>query len=109
MNAASTLVPVGWYHFHSNVVLEAARLTGNTEEGLEHFSIEVATRELLRVVGHEVDDEVVRSRRDSSTEGALEVVRVVEDRPLMDVVVVAGNLVQGETAFRSGERVQAVP
>lgn len=47
------------------------------------------------MVGHEVDHEVVRSRRDESREGGREVVGVVQDGPARVVVGVGGGL--GET------------
>ena len=56
-------------------------LAGDGEEGFECLAVQVSTGYFSAVVGHEVDHEVVRSRRDETAEGTREVVGVVQDRP----------------------------
>jgi hypothetical protein len=46
---------------------KASWLSGNTEEALEVVAVKITTRLLLRMVGHEVDDEVVCSRYDNDS------------------------------------------
>lgn len=60
--------------------VEAARVAFNTEESLEVVTIEVTRWFFGGVVGHQVDDEIVRSRHDDDgREGTGEVVWVVGD------------------------------
>ena len=69
-------------------------VTLDSEEALEDFTREETTRVLSAVVGHEVDNEVVRSRRNHARKGCREVVRVVEDGPASHIVGLGGSIVQ---------------
>ena len=60
---------------------KAARLARDGEERLQRLAVQSSAGGFGAVVGHEVDHEVVRSRRDETAEGTREVVRVVQDGP----------------------------
>ena len=56
---------------------KATRLATDSKERLQRLTIQSSARHCLAMVGHEVDHEVVRSRRDETAEGTREVVGVV--------------------------------
>ena len=93
-----TAVPVVRDALVATVDSEAAGLAGNCEERLERLTVESSAGRFGTVVGHEVDHEVVRSRRNQSREGSREIVGVVEDRP-PGVVVGVGSCFRKPIGF----------
>jgi hypothetical protein len=74
-------VPVVRNTFVAAVESEAARLARDGEERLQRLAVQSSAGGFGAVVGHEVDHEVVRSRRDETAEGTREVVGVVQNGP----------------------------
>jgi hypothetical protein len=57
--------PVLWHLLLAALPHKASWLSRDTEEALEVVAVKIPTRLFLRMVGHEVDDEVVCSRYDN--------------------------------------------
>lgn len=87
----------------------SSSVSADSEELLQHILVQSATWLLGRVVRHEVNDEVVRSWRNQSGEGAREVVWVVVDRVVGDKLRLLSNLVQIKVVIVSHEAHEVVP
>lgn len=70
-------IPVDWDAFVTAVDSEATGLAGDGKEGLERFAVQSSARRFGTVVGHEINHEIVRSRRDESRKRTAEVIWIV--------------------------------
>lgn len=99
-----------WNTFLTRVVHKATWLSSDREERLESVSREETTLVLGRVVGHEVDDEVVCIWCDEAREWVGEVVWVVLNGVLSSVVGLSSSLVVGQSSAVLFEKaVEVVP
>lgn len=79
----------------ATVVDKATGLASDSEELLQNVAVQGAAGDLFTVVGHEVDDKVVRSRRNEASKWGGEEVWVVHDRPASVVVGLSSSVGKG--------------